>query len=351
MRLKARILAVLGAALMMGTLITACDPPATAGPNKPCPAGWQRVSTQSWWQKANAYGTTAVPQSLPASGVGGHLHVELCFPTNLRFDGDTMNLSVQIKTHQKFTGQGSVLDVGNGFASGSTIKKIENIAWDSRCPSGMCSTTVNISVPTTGLNDGLNLFRVRYLPARHPNTERQFASNELPFYLNANPPSGSCPQATEGKGWYDSTPSGGSELEYARAGFNSCLPGNTAKSGIYEFNMRSTSTNEPITIAEAHIDARYGSDDFSGLIPGSQWTPPNVGSSNSRTVSLNTANYADGWHCLSVLTQSKDPETDGVNTGVQEVGILIDNPGGLDAATAAATDAGHGSCYDTMPAH
>jgi hypothetical protein len=336
---KSRVFALLAVALIGAASLTGCDPAARTGPNKVCPQGWQRVSTQSWWQKADSSGSTAVPQSLPSSNVGGHLHVETCFPVNLRVDGDTLQLTVDVKTHQKFTGQGTNLDVGLA-PGGESLVKVP-MTWNSKCPSGMCSTKVNVTVPLDDVGSGNQILRIRYLPANQPNGERQFASNELPFFHNQDP--SGCPKATEGKGWYD-TPR---NLDYARAGINGCLPGDTPKSGVYTFNMRSTSTNYPIAVAEAHIDARYGSDDFSGLIPGSRYAPSKTGSSNSRVVNLDTRTYADGWHCLSVLTSVKDPGSDAVNTGVQEFPILIDNSNDGKTSTA---EPGHGSCYDTMPA-
>jgi hypothetical protein len=348
---------VAGAALLVLTVatfgLTSCDPAVpTAGPNKVCPAGWYRVSTQGWWGDDTPFGTAKVPQvNPPETGEGGHLHVEFCFPFNKRVNGDSITINGQVKTHKDFTGQGDRLDVGDGFNNGTSIASIP-LTWNSECASpNMCSTNFSITVPLTNINHdfgGLGLLRVRYLNADHPSGDRQFASNEVPFWHNVDPStSNPCPKAIEGKGWYNAEATGGTDIEYARAGFNGCFPTGPI-SGNFTFNMRSTSTNLPISLAEAHIDARYGVDDFSGLIPGSQWQPPNVGGSNNRSVTLNTTNYADGWHCLSVLTEVPDSNGVGVVTGVQEIGILIDNPGG--PADASKVDAGHGSCYDTMPA-
>jgi hypothetical protein len=336
--------------------LTACDPPAgqTAGPNKGVPEGNQCISTQSWWQKSHIYGFTQVPQLLPTqgagSGVGGHLHVEMCFPVNMRVNGDSMTGTVHIKTHQRFTGVGDRLDFGLA-PGGETIHEVP-LEWDSRCPSGMCHTSVTTTIPLDEVPDGHQIIRIRYLPANHPNGDRQFASNELPFWHNVDPSSSDpCPKAVEGKGWYDSSASGGAAIDYARAGVNGCLPGNAAKAGNYTFNQRFTSTNFNVGVVETYVDAKFGADVFATRV--FQTVPPNgdgVGSSGNRNVTVDTTQFADGWHCLSVLTSTRPiPGTDGVNTGVQEFPILIDNPGGADAATARATEHKGGACWFNNP--
>ena len=309
--------------------LTACETQ-TGGPNNGQPAGYTCVSTQSWWQQMNGYGFTQVPQVLPSSGVGGHLHVEVCAPINKRVDGDTLALTVHVRTHQRFTGVGDRIDVG--LAPGGSTLVAKTLNWDSRCPSGSCSTSAVVNVPLGSVGNGLQVLRIRYLPANHPNGERQFASNEIPFFHNTAP--GACSKAVEGKSWYD-TPR---VLDYARAGFNGCLP-EGPQSGTVVINQRFTSTNYNIARVFANMDASFGADDFSGLI--SEYFPApgeGVGGSGRRNVAIDTTRYADGWHCLSVGTEVKDPGSEGVNTGVNEIPFLIDNGSG-------ARTEHKGSCY------
>lgn len=337
-----RLVALTAAALLIFAA-TACEPtpPDTQayGPNTGQPVGWTCVSTQSWWQAGDT--VTAVPQKLPASGVGGHLHVEVCFPVNQRVDGDRLELVVHVKTHQRFTGRGTRIDVGLA-PGGSTIAAVP-LSWDSRCPSGMCHTSAKVTVPLGSVGDGLQILRLRYLSVAHPNGERQFASNELPFWHNQTP--AGCPKATEGKGWYDARKSGGSEVEYARAGVNGCLPSGPV-SGVYTLRQRYTSTREDISAVQTYMDARFGSDQFATLIDSYRPKPgEGVSGSGSRTVAIDTTRFPDGWHCLSVLTSV--PDLDAVNTGVQEFPILIDNPGG--PTDASVVEHRGGACWVNAP--
>lgn len=358
-------------AFMLIFVLAACEHPAPPpGPNSSCPAGWTRISTQSWWQKANVLDITAIPQELPASGVGGHLHVEGCLPLNVRVDQATIPLTANIRTHQGFTGEGYQLDVGDGYNGGTSVVA-KPVNWDSKCPKTSaganvnCSTTVVIDVPVSALLDdgktpndgnprtpGPRLIRMRYMNVDHPDNlplatdERQFASNEIPFSYQANPDP-NCTKAVEGKGWYRTT-DGNPNIDYARAGFNGCFNSSTPLSGTIVFNQRFESSEYPITLVRAHVDARFGMDDFSGVIPGSSYGPsqsstPNqgVGTSSNRNVTLDTTQYTDGWHCLSVQTQVKDPHSPAVNTGVLEYPILIANGNGATVAN------GRGSCFDT----
>lgn len=308
--------------------LTGCNTQ-TGGPNNGQPAGWTCVSTQSWWQQGDARGVTVVPQRLPASGVGGHLHVDVCAPVNQRVDGDTLALTVHVKTHQRFTGVGDRVDVG--LAPGGSTLVAKTLTWDSRCPTGFCTTSTVINVPLNSVGSGLQVLRIRYLPANHPNGERQFASNEIPFFHNTTP--GACTKAVEGKGWYSA-----SNIQYARAGFNGCLLSGP-QSGVVSFSQRFTSTTYSISRVFANVDARFGADDFSGLISEAFPSPgQGVGSSSSRTVTIDTTKLEDGWHCLSVGTEVADPNSEAVDVGVNEIPLLVDNGSGARTEHT-------GSCY------
>lgn len=314
-RLQPRLLVAVATVMALGGL-TACEVP-WRQPEAPqqgsCPAGWQRVSSQSWWQKAGPDGTTLVPQELPASRVGGHLHVEpACFPLGQRVDGD-FTLTVDIMTHQGFTGSGDRLDVGLA-PGGSSIAQVPVNGPKLACSPkpGTCMQTVTVTVPAASLPAGPQAVRLRYLRTGHPNGERQVVSNEFQWFNKTNP--SRCLE-TEGKSWFTG-------LDYSRAGIRSCLPGSKPVSGVYTFDQSARSTKLPITAMQTYVDARFGGDDFSGLVQ--TFTPPTSARSVTRSVSVDTTKLTDGVHCLQVVTQVTDGKG-AVNTGVLEVRLVTAN--------------------------
>lgn len=345
-RIARRLVAVLATVLIVTIALGACDPPPQpeppGDPNAACTPGWQHIDMQSWWQKSASTGLTLVPQQLPASGVGGHTHVAGCLPVNQRVNGSSVTLNIVIKSHQRFTGTGDELDAGwaPGGSSVATSPAPDMRIGGSYCggsatdPHKMCTANVTITVPFPKDSNGVQLtgkqiLRLRYLGADHPNGERQFMSNEIPMWLNTNP--GVCGE-TEAKGWF-------SEVEYARAGTKSCLPGTvTAVSGTYTFQQTARSTggdHEPIVGMATFVDARFGHDEFNNM--GNVFVPPADESSVTRTASIDTTKFTNGFHCIAVVTQTQEPGTDETNTGVLEFPIKIQNanPG---------TFVGRGSC-------
>lgn len=303
---------LLAAAAMTVAMLAACETPPPTPPTV-------KVSSQGWWQHGTA-GVTDVPQTLPVSGVGGHLHIETAFPINQRIDGD-INLDVHIMTHQGFAAEGDRLDVGIA-PGGSTIAEVDLTAAQVaalQCgpKPAMCMVTIPIAVPASTLPAGPQSVRIRYLSADHSNGERQFTSNELRWFNRADPTG--CLEL-EGKGWYIG-------MEYARAGIKSCLP-SAPISGPYTFTRTARSTNHPITSTEVRIDARFGADDFGLLVDTS--TPATSARSVTRAVTFDPValELATGQHCLQVLTQVAEPGTDAVLTGVLEVPFTVTNPAG-----------------------
>lgn len=291
-------------AFLVWTLI-GCQPP------PPAPAACTPVSSQGWWQAGDR--TTDVPQSL-VDGEGGHLHIDVCFPVNQRVDGD-LELEVHVLSHMGFTGSGDRLDVGVA-PSGKSIARVP--AGDAACgpKPAMCHQIVPITLDTDTLPAGLQSLRIRYLSARHPSGDRQFTSNELPICVRQS----GCRGLVEAKGWFEG-------LDYARAGIRGGLP-TGPQTGVITVQVDSKA-NEPITAVEVRMDARFGADDFGTLI--AAWPHEYDG-----PLHIDTRRFTSGRHCLAVLTSTSDGA--GVNTGVLEIPLDVDNPG-------AAVGDGHGACF------
>jgi hypothetical protein len=273
------------------------------------------MSSQSWWQRAAGDGTVVFPQTLGPDGVGGHLHVETCFPVNRRVDG-RVHFDVMVASHQGFTGRGDKLDIG--LAPGGDSMAQVPIP-DPVCgpKPAKCMTHVAIDIDTGRLPSGLHSLRFRVLKTEHPNGERQFVGTEWPLFVRANPGS---PGEVGGKGWYTG-------VDYANARIRGGLP-DGPQSGVFTFDAYAK--GDHVVATYAHVDARFGDDDQGTIVarqPGEYRGP----------VSFDTRRFTNGWHCLSVRVDT-GVGNGGVNTGILEVPLLIDNPG-------APAGNGTGSCF------
>lgn len=259
------------------------------------------LSSQSWWQHdSNGDGRADFPQKLH-NGVGGHLHIETDFPVNQRVDG-VIKFNVHLMSHQGFTGSGDALDIGLA-PGGESVARVR--APDMRCGAkpAKCMADASISLDTSKLPSGLQSLRFRYLPARHPNGERQFASTEWPVWVRQAPQQ---PGEVGGKGWYEG-------IEYANARIRGGIPTKPV-SGNWCFDFY---TKGNVRHALVHIDAAFG-DDSEGTVVfhrlGEYRGPACVA----------TAQFANGRHRISLRADS--PRGDGgVNTGVLEFTVEFRN--------------------------
>lgn len=288
-----RPVAVFLVCLMLTFGLVACDP----GPQR------TYLSSQSWWQHdANGDGRTDFPQSLH-NGVGGHLHIETDFPVNQRVDG-TLNFTVHLMSHQGFTATGDRLNIGLA-PGGDTVAEVD--APNMRCgpKPQKCMADVNISLDTDRLPGGLQNLRFRYLPANHPNGERQFASTEWPVWVRANPTSWA---EVGGKGWFTGP-------EYANVRMGSPIP--STVSGVWTFDFRTFGLDAPRSHSLVHVDAAFG-DDREGT------TVFHHDGEYDGPVSIDTRRFSNGRHRISL--RADEPTADGgVNTGILEFFVEIAN--------------------------
>ncbi len=290
-----RQLLTLGAVALVALGLAACEPP------PPCPEGRTYLSAQSWWQDdADGNGRPDFPQSLHKD-VGGHLHVETCFPVNQRVDS-TVDFTVRLSSHQGWTGKGDKLDIGLA-PGGSSVARVD--APDMTCgpKPERCEGEVDISLDTDQLPSGLQSLRFRYLPANHPNGDRQFVSTEWPVWVREEP---GRPFEVGSKGWYEG-------VQYANARFRGQVPSRLSDEACFDFYTKGDS----VAHASVHLDAAFGKDNEGTTLFHSE-------SEYRGPVCFDTSRFTNGWHLLSLRADS--PRGDGgVLSGIHEMSVLIEN--------------------------
>jgi hypothetical protein len=279
--------------LLLLVPLVACEPTNSDG----CPAGRRYLSSQSWWQEGAD--RTIFPQHLH-NGVGGHLHIETCFPVNQRVDG-TIDFDVHLMSHQGFTGHGDALDIGLA-PGGESVARVP--APDLRCGAkpAKCEKDVHIRLDTARLPSGLQSLRFRYLPAKHPNGERQFASTEWPVWVRTAPQQ---PGEVGGKGWY-------SGIEYANARIRGGVPSSVSGNWCFDFYTKGN-----VRHALVHVDAAFG-DDNEGTVVFHR-----LGEYRGPAC-IDTNRFSNGRHKISLRADA--PRGDGgVNTGILEFLVQFAN--------------------------
>lgn len=268
------------------------------------------LETQAWWMDTASIKT---PTQTSVKGIGGHTHTATCFPQDQDFNGSTLHLDLRLMIHKGNNSKIAKLDIGKGPSGTSLVQKSFNpplqCTSDGTDLKAACTWWVPIDVPTSSLS-GYEEIRIRFF-SDFSNGQRLNASTGWQAWFHGHGKTYRTPPFLEARGWFTGT-------NYENAQFLSQIPyGPVSGSYTFNTNMKPGSGGIATGTHSVNVDALFAADNFGKVLK--QGTGPFGGS-----VTWDTTQYTNGWHCLAIVTSSID-KGGGTDTGVLQIPVFVQN--------------------------
>lgn len=274
----------------------------------PCDPGYVQIEDQAWWQDATG-------EAWP----GRHAHQQLCWPTGVV--GGVLELTGRVLLHKQPPGA-ELTRIRATDGGGATLWSQTSFPGATFDAGGNLVVPFTARIDTSKLSRGLHEIRLATI-VDQPSGAQQFVSSGHPLYVGAAPAPGTSRDRHEARGWYPL-------FEYVNARLNP-KPGQTANQALADLRI--------VTPGETFLTecaAPSGEDPTACTV----WADPDAHNGHPGTPILGDArgparreakipNLAPGLHKIAIrseATANLDPISNGTNSGLLVITVLVEGP-------------------------